>query len=309
MHSFAWLTLLALCAVSMASMVYDPCLSTPNPTKCREDNAKRFGLNRAEFDTNLELKDRGEADIGSLYSRFSETNFVGGDIGGGPDPKIRDNYEDCVFDCIETSNCKGFTWDIESRECFLKEGDWKVREKGNRISGLVKKHVWDIYHRLPNVQLVGGGIGGRRDFTRKENVESCAVHCLKTPLCRGFTYGVRDHQCFVKEGGWTEEQHDDRISGTIVKSEDRMLEGASAGDDKDDEDRRRKDNYDCPGNDFEEFDGIRLDDCERRCRRQEHHHREQKCRGIAYDPTASHCWLKFKMDNCHPIGNRITIFM
>jgi len=220
MHSFALLALLALCAVSMAGFLPDPCLRAPEGyDKCHENFEKKFGLHRAELDTK------------NLYTGMVETNLVGGDIGGRPDPKILPKYEDCIFDCLKRRECKGFTWDIESRECFL------------------------------------------------------------------------------KEGGWISESNSHRISGKIDANEDRAGKPEQKVDDKDGEDRRRKDNYDCPGNDFEEFDGVQLGDCERRCRRQEHHHREQTCRGIAYDPTASHCWLKFKMDNCHPTGNRITIFM
>ena len=66
-----------------------------------------------------------------------ETNLVGGDIGGRPEPKILRKYEDCVFDCLKRRECKGFTWDTESRECFLKEGGWKEQSNSRRISGKI----------------------------------------------------------------------------------------------------------------------------------------------------------------------------
>jgi len=192
MQSFALKVVVALCAVSMAFA-----------DKNRADRA-----------------DNADVDINGLYTRMGETNLHGGDIGGRPDPKIVDKYEDCIFDCIETPECKAFTWDIERHECYTKRGGWTVQESSSRISGLVKKHLSDLYHRLPGIELNGGGIGGRRDSTIENSADRCALHCMKTPLCRGFTWESRSNECFVKEGGWTEKSNSGRISGTIGKSEE-----------------------------------------------------------------------------------------
>lgn len=177
-------------------------MACSNSSKLKPENLKFFS-------------EPAEPPVGRAEGDFIElgpVNLFGGDLG---ESTIFDAYDECGYRCMELQRCKGFTWDTQSHECFLKNGDWTSLASPIHRSGKVTKHLSDMYIRMENIEFVGGEIRGRRDSTIQRSADHCARQCMETSLCKGFTWELATSQCFLKEGGWTEEQNFGKISGIL----------------------------------------------------------------------------------------------
>lgn len=103
------------------------------------------------------------------------------------------NQEDCRRACIEDLHCVSFTFETQSRICYLKYGIPQSSSCSTCISGAA------IY-RQATVELRTDRLGGDYEhrLLMEKKAEACRLACANDPRCKAYTYST-DGVCHLKD--------------------------------------------------------------------------------------------------------------
>ena len=136
--------------------------------------------------------------IGSVAKAEPVKIFDGYDAYGG-DYRSLDNVQlpDCKTICEATDDCVAFTYNLESRTCFLKGAAPNLYRTKQAISGVKESSASSVSFRDDMEVLVGLSIYGvTYNALSRMDFESCFELCERDDLCKGFT--LRSSRCELK---------------------------------------------------------------------------------------------------------------
>jgi hypothetical protein len=216
---------------------------------------------------------------GSGDGRFSEERGIA--YRGEDYSKFLSRDQDaCQRECRRDDRCVGYTFNLRTGMCFLKDRLGRSERDGDTVSGIKR----------------GGGSGGWPgsggnlteewnlayrgvDYTdfRSVNLEGCKDACRRDRRCVGYTYNHRSDVCYLKDRLGRAERDDDAISGTKGGSGGRPQPGGGM---------TQEWGVNRPGSDYSRFPVDDADDCRDECRR------DNRCRAYAFNTRSRECFLK-----------------
>ncbi|HSK79295.1 MAG TPA: PAN domain-containing protein [Thermoanaerobaculia bacterium] len=213
-------------------------------------------------------EERGVAYRGEDYSKF-----------------LSRGQEACERECRRDNRCVGYTFNLRTDMCFLKDRLGRSERDSDTVSGVKGgssgggwpgsggnlTEEWNLAYRGDDYS----------DF-RSTNLQDCKDACRRDRRCVAYTYNHRSDVCYLKDRLGRAERDDDTISGTKGGSG-----GGRPGSGYDNDGGLTQEwGVNRPGSDYSNFRADDAGDCQDACRR------DRRCRAYAFNTRDRECYLK-----------------
>jgi hypothetical protein len=121
--------------------------------------------------------------------------------------------DDCEARCTAKADCAAFTFNTARSACYLKASAEIAVTHPAAISGFRDRPSKRIRRVDMTIQEATDYPGNDIDRRKATSFEACLLTCGKTRTCKAFTYVVRRHECWLKNGIGSAEPHDGLVSG------------------------------------------------------------------------------------------------
>jgi len=155
--------------------------------------------------------DEMPAGTAPVIKRLPQVDLYGRNF---PDMPIKtDSADECEAQCTATDDCAAFTFNTARSACFLKAGAEIAISHPATISGLRGGLGKSIRRTRMTIQEATDYPGNDIDRQEATTFEACLISCSETRTCKAFTYVVRRHECWLKNGTGSAERRDGLVSG------------------------------------------------------------------------------------------------
>ncbi|WP_162918614.1 PAN domain-containing protein [Taklimakanibacter deserti] len=155
--------------------------------------------------------DEMPAGTAPVIKRLPQVDLYGRNL---PDMPIKTKSADeCEGQCTAEEGCAAFTFNTARSACFLKASAEIAVSHPAAVSGLrggLKKRIRRTAMAIQEATDYPGNDIDRQEAT---TFEACLISCSGTRACKAFTYVVRRHECWLKNGTGSAERHDGLVSG------------------------------------------------------------------------------------------------
>lgn len=146
-----------------------------------------------------------------VIRRLPQVDLYGRDL---PDMPIEtDSADECEAQCTAETGCAAFTFNTARSACFLKSSAEIAVSHPAVVSGLRASLGKQIRQTNMTIQEATDYPGNDIDRQTATTFESCLISCTETRTCKAFTYVVRRHECWLKNGTGSAEPRDGLVSG------------------------------------------------------------------------------------------------
>lgn len=208
-----------LSTFDVPSAVIARMLRTPNESMYvfTPTEIEALGINRSTDSATLSDAPRtpaaGSGDVSGPIPRtqlalYQGLDFYGGDLASFRTP----DAVQCATACMEDRMCRAFTYNANPNlkkgpNCFLKSGTDRPAAYQDAISGVLvhgddkatdfEVGFIDSSDVAAGLDLPGGDMQ-TRPLSGVRSVEACSAACVGNGACKGFSFAVKQKQCWLK---------------------------------------------------------------------------------------------------------------
>ncbi|CAD5122242.1 DgyrCDS10690 [Dimorphilus gyrociliatus] len=253
------------------------------------ENRNCYIKNRGESrGSNVKTNNHGElfikrsSRVVSHYARYVAKGYPGFDIG----KYSKSTRQSCGRRCNRNSACVAFVYNIESRNCYIKNrGELRGSnvKTNNHVELFIKRssRVVSHYARYVAKGYPGFNIGKYS----KSNRQSCGRRCNRNSACVAFVYNIESRNCYIKNRGESRGSNvkTNNHGELFIKRSSRVVRHYV-----------RYIGKDYPGFDIKKYSKSTRQSCGRRC------NRKSACVAFVYNIENRNCYIKNRGESRGP---------